>query len=189
MKPAGLEKRKSLLRNQLRQRLRKLSASQRKRKSRKIAFKLLRAAEFKKARHVLIYASLPSEVETWFLIRKALLTKKSVCLPRIDSRQKKIEAYQVKNLKQDLKKGAFGIWEPKRVKRNRLSPGRFDLVVVPGVGFDRKGGRLGRGGGFFDRFLKKTDSAFKIAVAFREQMVKKIPRGAHDVRVDRVLTD
>ncbi len=65
----------------------------------------------------------------------------------------------------------------------------MDVIVVPGVGFDRAGGRLGRGGGYYDRALRSAPKVPKIGLCFREQLVKKIPMAKRDVRVDKVISD
>jgi 5-formyltetrahydrofolate cyclo-ligase len=65
----------------------------------------------------------------------------------------------------------------------------MDLIIVPGVAFDRKGGRLGRGAGYYDRLLRKARSVPKIGLCFREQLVRKVPMKKHDMSVDKIITD
>lgn len=180
---------KSLLRSKLRGVLDQIGVDARKRKSRKILRKLTRLAAFQKTRNIFTYVSLSKEVETRSLIQRALSVKKNVFVPRVDQRRKEVTFFQIYNLSRDLRKGSFGIMEPRIVASRKGVPGPSDLVIVPALGFDRMGMRIGRGGGYFDRFLKKVKGATKIGLAFREQIVKKVPRGAEDVRVDRVITD
>ena len=189
MDPARFEIDKPLLRRRLRSFLAGLPASERKKRSRKIADRLVRTPAFKKAKAVMIYMALPEEVQTRELIFTALAMKKKVYLPQVNPKTKTITAYRVMNLKKDLQEGSYGILEPKPAKGRRGNPALLDLVVVPGLGFDRKGRRLGRGEGYFDRFLKKAKRAKKIGLAFRGQIVKKVPVDSHDVCVDRVITD
>ena len=96
--------------------------------------------------------------------------------------------FQIKNPLKDLKPGRFGIPEPKAKRARAGNPKNLDLVVVPGLGFDRRKGRLGRGEGYFDRFLKKTGKTRRIGLAFQEQIVDFIPMQAHDVRVHQIIT-
>lgn len=178
---------KSLLRKKFENIVHGLGARKRKKKSGQILRRLLRRRDFKKSKSVLIYVSLRNEVETRPVIQKALAAGKKVFIPRIQA--KKINIYRILSLKKDLRKGAYGIWEPKPSGARRGRPSRLDLVLVPGLGFDREGRRLGRGLGYFDRFLAKVPHAKKIGLAFREQIVSKIPVEKHDVPVDGVLTD
>ena len=189
MGSARQKNRKWLLRNQLRKKLLAMSRSQRKRKSRKIITRLIRSPYFKNARNILAYVALPVEVDTRQFIRIALRRHKKVSAPRIVVRLKKIQAYQIKNNRKDFSCGTFDIFEPRKVKSRLMNPRDFDLVVCPGLGFDRRGGRLGRGGGYFDRYLKKAVKAKKVGLAFREQLLKRVPMTRRDARMHWVVTD
>ena len=137
----------------------------------------------------MIYVSKAGEVETHGLIRKALKLKKEVFAPKIQPGNG-LKIYAVRNFSKDLKRGAYGILEPKAVKSRLGKPEELDLVVIPGLGFDKTGRRLGRGGGYFDRFLEKVKKAkkiCKIGLAFKEQMRYRIPYHQHDVHMDRVI--
>ena len=180
---------KSFLRKQLRITLKKIGALDRKRKSRKIIVRVSKLPAFKKAGSIFTYVALPNEVETHGLIRQALTMKKNVYAPRMNRRSREITFFQIRNFPKDLRKGMFGIPEPRPIASRRGSPQASDLVIVPALGFDRTGRRIGRGGGYFDRFLRKAKRATKIGLAFREQVVKKIPQGSNDVCVDCVITD
>lgn len=131
--------------------------------------------------------AMPSEVQTLGLIQKSLALRKRIFLPAINLRKKEIAIFEIRNTQSDLKRGPFGIPEP--VKKHPAKPEAMDLMIIPGLGFDKKGGRLGRGEGYFDRFLVKNRKAVKIGLAFREQMVRKIPMAAHDIPVDKVLVN
>lgn len=143
--------------------------------------------EYRRATRIFTYVALPSEVQTRELIEKSLRLRKRVFVPAINLQTKEISIFEIWNTKSDFKKGPYGIPEP--LKRRPGKPEQLDLVVVPGLGFDRKGMRLGRGEGYFDRFLTRTAKAPKIGLAFREQMVCKIPTAPHDIPVHRVITD
>lgn len=89
----------------------------------------------------------------------------------------------------DLTSGAFGIWEPLPNPTRLVAPDAFDLVLVPGLAFDLDGGRLGRGAGFYDRFLATLPKTTRlIGVALDEQIVEKTPRDAFDLPVDALAT-
>ncbi len=189
MKSSQVISAKFLLRRRLRNVLSRLSRTEARRKSLKIMEKLIRSEAFKNARTLFAYMALPGEVQTKTIVSKAIRLGKRVYAPRIDAAKKKITIFEIREPSADLHPGAFGIPEPRAKKDRQGRPSSLDLVIVPGLGFDRKGRRLGRGEGYFDRFLKKTGKAVKIGIAFREQIVKKIPTAAHDVRVDKILTD
>ncbi len=86
----------------------------------------------------------------------------------------------------DLVKGHFGILEPSS-SAPVADPNGLDLILVPGIAFDREGGRLGRGRGYYDRLLAGA-SAFKVGVCFDSQIVPEVPREPHDIRMDAVVT-
>ncbi len=183
---SSIKARKSMMRKKLRQTLLGMGRAKRRAKSSRVVNRLLKLPEYQKAEKILGYASFGTEVDTLPLLRRAVREKKEVFLPRLSG--KSIRIFRVRDLRRDLKTGAFGILEPVRSSRQG-KPSELDMILVPGLGFDRKGNRLGRGLGYFDRFLKKAKRARKAALAFGEQIVKKIPCEAHDVRVDLIVTD
>lgn len=188
MDPARLAVYKSLLRNKLRRRVRGIRFSSRARKSQKILSRVASLPDFRTAESILIYASLPDEVQTQGLIRSALKKKKSVYLPSFAGSGGTLSIFKISTLA-ELKRGKFGIFEPRVLPSRKGNPREIDLAIVPGVGFDLKGRRLGRGGGHFDRFLKKARRAKKIGLAFGEQILPSIPAGPHDVMMDKVISD
>jgi 5-formyltetrahydrofolate cyclo-ligase len=88
----------------------------------------------------------------------------------------------------DLSPGTYGILEPKKEKIKPTSIHEIDIVLVPGVAFDRFGHRLGQGGGYYDWFLSKTN-VVSIGLAFEFQILKEIPVEPHDQRVDLIVTE
>ncbi len=85
----------------------------------------------------------------------------------------------------ELKPGAFGILEP--ANEAPCAGNTFDLILVPGLAFDRRGGRLGRGKGYYDRFLSET-GGLRAGICFEDQVVEEIPGEAHDIRMDFLIT-
>ncbi len=135
------------------------------------------------------YMPLRHEVDTRAVLVQLLSLKKNLFLPAVNRKRGEIRIFRVKNLKRDLAPGSYGILEPRPGRCVLGRPSDLDLVLVPGLGFDRKGGRLGHGKGYFDKFLRKVKRAEKIGIAFREQILEKIPLEKHDQRVNRVITD
>ncbi len=134
----------------------------------------------------MIYLALESEVDTKPVVEEALKAGKKVYVPLMGPGDDEIAVLHVENL-QGLKPGAWGIPEPE-FKVDRIGSSEdLDLVIIPGLGFDPGGGRLGRGKGHFDRFLSKTPRAYKIGLAFECQVLDQIPQEPFDVSVDEVL--
>jgi 5-formyltetrahydrofolate cyclo-ligase len=180
---------KASLRQKLREDLKRQSRPSRRKKSLVIGKKLLSAAVFRKAATVCFYVSKSLEVDTRGLIRESLKRGKRVLVPRMDAQKKRLGLREIKSFR-DLKLGAFGVLEPVVSRTRKAKLAEVDCVVVPGVGFDKKKNRLGHGLGFYDRFLARLPKrAKKISLAFSFQVVNTIPHEAHDVAMDKVLTE
>ena len=140
------------------------------------------------ARTLLVYMPMQGEVDIGPSVRLAIQAGKVVCLPRTDWAIKSMTPARVETWGAGLVPGRHGVMEPDPA----LMPVRaeeIDLVIVPGAAFDPHCWRLGRGAGFYDRFLARPDvRAAKIGVAFDEQIVPAVPRDEHDVRLDMVVT-
>ncbi len=155
-------------------------------KSVRIAQRVLKLPVFVRAKTILLYAPVHREVDTRRIFSAAVHGGKCVAFPKVKG--KTLQARQVKNWK-ELKKGAFGVLEPNG-RAKRVQAKELDLVLVPGVAFDRQGHRLGYGKGFYDRFLKQLNpKTATVGLAYAFQVVNKIPRQPHDVKVQRVVTE
>ena len=148
--------------------------------------KFLRLPTFDSARCILLYASKRGEVHTDGIILSALSLGKKVALPVTIKEGHVLELYEIKGI-EELSEGAFGILEPARNPERRVQPEEVELVVVPGVSFDRRGHRLGYGMGYYDSLLKKVKGC-KIGLAYDMQIVEHVPDEPHDVAVDMVVT-
>jgi len=135
---------------------------------------------------ILFFAPLPGEVDVWPLLAEALAAGKIAALPRFDSENNDYLACHVQNPQTEVGPGQFGIREPK-TGCPEIPLERLGLILVPGVAFDLRGCRLGRGRGFYDRLLAGFHG-IKCGVAFDEQMVEEVPTETLDVRMDFVLT-
>ncbi len=159
-------------------------------KSRVIFEKMTALPVFKSAGTILFYASFRGEVDTFALMQKAMELKKRVALPLVRKEEQCIVPMLIKSLT-ELKAGSYGIPEPPDVPQKRLNADELDLVVVPGVAFDRRNNRLGRGAGYYDRFLLELPSATPtIALAYDLQVVDALPGlEPHDRPVKFVITN
>jgi len=151
--------------------------------------RLFNVVDFKKANNILFYASFRSEVDTIACIQDALRMNKKVALPVVNIKHKTLELFEIKDLS-ELAPGYMGIPEPIIRKRRRMVLADFDIAIVPGIGFDVTGNRLGYGAGYYDRLLSNSKDHFiTIALAFEEQIVPHIPKEIHDVQVDKIITE
>ncbi len=160
-------------------------------KSLAIKGKLFQMQEFQRAKTILFYASFNGEVETFEMMKRAQMLGKTVGLPRTVVENNAIVPMRVESIEEDLTTGCYGIKEPKDVSGKTLNKECLDMVIVPGVAFDRKNNRLGRGGGYYDRFLTQLSSYVPtIGLAFDFQIVEFLSfQRKHDVSVSRVLTN
>ncbi len=158
--------------------------------------RLFTSTVFKKAKSILFYASFRSEVDTMQCIQHALMMKKMIALPRVDSRKKELRLYEIKGLS-DLKPGYMGIQEPRTLKSREVGLKDIDIVIIPGAGFDVEGNRLGYGHGFYDKLLSGKSKRFSksqrrfttVALAFEEQIIPRVPKDIHDVKIDKIITE
>ncbi len=179
---------KQALRKNILKQLRIQKEDTRLKKSQTIQTELFSLPEFKKAKTILFYVASSTEVQTLDMIKKALGKGKKILVPVCNKKKNKITPCFLSNPDTELARGAYGIPEPKcKIPLNLAS---LDLVIVPGVAFDKKGNRLGRGLGYYDRFLRDLPAELpKIGLAFDFQVLKNLqsivePR---DFPVDKVI--
>ncbi|MBO7441448.1 MAG: DNA primase [Paludibacteraceae bacterium] len=170
---------KAELRKLVKTRIKNMTEEEKKKESEDVMMKLENTQQFKSAKTILLFHSLPDEVCTHELIEK-YASKKKILLPVIDG-----EKWHIREYKGDLKTGEYNIQEPTGV--NYYDYGSIDLVVVPGVCFDKDKGRVGRGKGYYDRILNEI-KAFKIGICFDCQLLSKVPADEWDVKMDQVMT-
>lgn len=177
---------KNAIRNEAREKRKTLSPDSYAKKSAAIREKLENLDEFKKAKKIMAYVSTSEEVDTHDLIKDCFKKGMTVYIPKVDRNELKIipvRSWEV------LEPGTFSILEPMfNEETEEANPEELDIILVPGIAFDQHGHRLGHGRGFYDRTLKKTN-AFKVGLAFSEQIVDKIPNEEHDVPLDLIITD
>lgn len=177
---------KSILREQVRARLKPIPAVERGAASARLCARLRERPVWSATRSVLFFAPLPDEPDIWPLLNAAIVAGKTVALPAFVPGTNSYVARQIIDPVRDLITGKLSIREPlsscPEVPLNRL-----DLVLVPGIAFDARGARLGRGKGFYDRLLADVRGT-KCGVAFDEQLVDAVPVGPRDIRLNCILT-
>jgi len=180
------------VKKELRQRLRKIIAEipreQMEGKSLRAAHRLFEQPEFVKAEVIMVFLSLPTEVDTAPIVLRAWQNRKRVLAPKVSWSQRRMMPVEVRSLTEDLAVSQMGIREPMSGVPFPVS--LIDLVIVPGLAFDEFGNRLGRGRGFYDRFLAHPEfDGIACALGFEEQIVPTVPVGPLDRHVDMVVTD
>jgi 5-formyltetrahydrofolate cyclo-ligase len=176
------------LRRQLQNRLLSMPDEQRQDKSRKACRNLIATERFQEASTIMMFLSLPHEVDTSEAILHAWQLGKIVAVPKISWQQRHMIPVRIHSLETGFSTGASGLRNP--VDGTPIPFGQIDLVVSPALGYDRRGNRLGRGGAFYDRFFaNETLTASRCGFAFIEQVVDSIPVTENDEPVDFLVTD
>ncbi|MFA4843189.1 MAG: 5-formyltetrahydrofolate cyclo-ligase [Candidatus Omnitrophota bacterium] len=158
----------------------------RNRKSRLIQKKLFRTIEFRKAKNIMFYVSFDGEVKTQGMIKEAIRLGKTIAVP-VCTKNRMLEACLLE-VGAKLVRGPYGTWEP--ASQRCLNSKTIDLVVVPGLAFDKRGNRLGRGRGYYDRFLGKLKAkSASVGLAFDFQILPAVPATKKDVAVQRVISN
>ncbi len=179
---------KKELRARLRTWLGSLTPAEVKDRSAAAAGLLFQQPEYKKAEILMIFLSVPGEIDTTPVTLRAWQDRKRVLAPKVSWEQRRMLPIEIRSLDDGVAHSPMGIREP--VHGVPIPVADIDLVIVPGLGFDPLGNRLGRGRGFFDRFLSHKDfRGVACALAFEEQFVENIPAGPHDIPVDMLVTD
>lgn len=167
----------------IKQRNKCLSKAEREEQSVVILSQLANHPRFKAAQTIMLFSSLPDEVDTHDFIKQWAKTKRIV-LPVVKGDDLVLSLF---TSEKEMSIGAFGISEPTNLAFEHLND--IDLIIVPGMAFDKKGHRLGRGRGYYDRFLSQpsTMSAYKIGICLPHQLVESVPTEGHDIMMDEVI--
>jgi len=180
---------KAELRRKLQALRRELTGEEIERLSRRIWKNLESLEEFRRAGTVMFYASAGREVRTAEMIRQALDLGKRVLVPVLEPGSDLLRPGEIFDPERDLNSRVLGCPTPDPAACRPASPAEIDLVVIPGIGFDPAGNRLGRGRGCYDIFLEQAPSALRVALAYEFQVRDEIPSEPHDCRMDLVVTE
>lgn len=180
---------KSRIRQQVLARRDSLDPGSKNSKDLRIKETFLSLPEFRQATVVFMFASFRSEVSTFPLIEEALRLDKRVVLPSVDSANKELRLYEIRDIL-ELAPGYMGIPEPAVPGERERDINDVTLAVMPGAAFDTRGSRLGYGGGYYDRLLARLRRKIPlVALAYEEQIVDSLPAETHDKKVHVIVTD
>lgn len=153
----------------------------------KIFKKIIESNEYKSSKIIFIYVSFDKEVDTIKLIKKALEDKKNVLVPKIISLKDGMIAVEISSL-QELSMSKYNILEP--MLPAEIKHYEIDLCIIPGVAFDVNGGRVGYGGGFYDRFLVKLKKDVSlIALGYKFQILDYVPMEEFDIKISSIISE
>ncbi len=179
---------KSQLRNEMRERMKAIPPGEAAEKSQAACSLLIAEPVFRNSRTIMIYLSIPGEVDTRDLATQGWKGGKSVLVPKVDWEHKHMDPVVIRSLDAGVREGRYGIPEPVEGEPHPLD--EIDLIVVPAVAFDRRGYRLGRGGGYYDRFLAHPQvRAVACGLGFEVQVVDQVPTDSHDHPIDMLVTE
>jgi len=181
---------KNEIRSNIAKTLSALSDSEIEERITRIENRLFEFANFLEANIVLLYINSTSEVNTLKIIERCLNYKKIVILPAFNITKYDMKLFKVDNPDTDLMPGPRGILEPDSSRCNLVPIECIDIAIIPGVAFDEKGGRIGSGNGYYDRFIPKLSiTTRKVALTFENQIIPQIQMESHDKYVDIIITE
>lgn len=184
-----LNARKKLIRERMHKQRNSLSFEEVREKSKKIKDTLFSLSYIKESNKIMTYVSFKNEVSTIDIINELLKMGKEIIVPICDTKDYTLIPSRILSM-DELSVSYFGIMEPKEPFIRPVDPKDIDVILVPGLAFDRNRNRLGHGKGFYDRFLRGVkDDAIKIALAYDFQILDSIPVEDWDIPMDLIITN
>ncbi|XP_077374371.1 5-formyltetrahydrofolate cyclo-ligase [Festucalex cinctus] len=194
---AAMRAAKQALRKDIKRRVALLSEQEKHRQSLIVYQKLIKHPKYVACKRIAVFLSMDDEVRTEEIIKDAFKVGKSCFIPRYDQCSNHMDMLKLNSMQDmaTLPKTSWNILQPAEDDKSReeaLSAGGLDLILMPGLGFDLSGKRLGRGKGFYDAYLERCfrhpkGKPYTIALAYKEQLCQDIPVDDNDVLIDEVL--
>ena len=144
--------------------------------------------EFRNSKNILFYISYNNEVNTHSMIKKSMAIKKNIIVPISDKKNEEL-IITLLDKWEDLSIGNYNILEPNYNIEKLFPLDKIDLIIVPGIGFDIKGNRIGHGMGYYDKLLQKSNHSINIGLAFEFQIISHIQIQKHDIPLDKIITE
>ncbi|HII95284.1 MAG TPA: 5-formyltetrahydrofolate cyclo-ligase [Candidatus Methanofastidiosum sp.] len=177
---------KSELRARIKEEMANLNYAKKDIMDEKIRNSIYSLKEYRLANIIFTYVSKDKEVDTIDLISHSITLGKAVCVPLTKKDNNSLEIREIKDLV-DLKIGNFDILEPNK-NTKITNPEEIELLFIPGLAFGVRCERLGRGGGYFDRFLMSS-RGLKVGLAYEFQIFDSLPVEKHDIKMDMIITN
>lgn len=151
---------------------------------------LIKIPIFEKSKKIMVYLSFKNEVDTFKLISFCQKKGKDIIVPFTIEKDKRIVPSLIKDIDKELVKSKFGYLQPSPEHLKPIDDKEIDLIIVPGVAFDRLGYRIGFGGGYYDRFLSKLKhKVTTIGLAYDFQIISRVPAEEFDIPLDYIVTE
>ncbi|CAL8246602.1 unnamed protein product [Lota lota] len=194
---AALRAAKQALRRDVKQRVAALSEQEKQRQSKVVSQKLFKHPIYASCDRIAVFLSMHDEVRTEEILQDLFARGKTCFIPRYQSQGSHMDMLRLHSM-QDMETLPLTSWNIKQpsdedlTREEALATGGLDLILMPGLGFDHSGNRLGRGKGFYDSYLERCSShargkPYTVALAFKEQLCQEIPVDDNDVLIDEVL--
>lgn len=185
-----LQEKKLEIRNTMKAKIGKLSDKDLKKRTDAIENNLFELANFLESSIALLYVDKEGEVGTQRILKRCFDLNKIIVLPAFNNEKYDMKLMKVDNLETDLVMGSRGVLEPD-INRCKIVPiESIDIAIIPGLAFDEKGGRIGTGDGYYDRFIPKlSNTTRKVSLALDKQIIQQVPVDSHDKHVDIIITD
>ena len=181
---------KSDIRNRVVTALESLSTEELATKTSQIEKRLFEFANFLEANISLLYMPQNLVVDTKGIIQRCIDYRKIVALPAFDTEKYAMQLYKVDAFEADMTPGPRNIMEPDPERCKIIPIERIDIAIIPGVALDEKGGRIGSGDGYYDRFIGKLPiTTRKVALSLECQIVQQVPMESHDKYMDIIITE
>jgi 5-formyltetrahydrofolate cyclo-ligase len=159
-------------------------------KTRGIEERLFEFANYLEARIALLYVPVAPEVQTLEIIKRSYMYNKIIVLPAFDPNNFSMTLMKVDDPEKDLVEGPRGNLEPNPKRCKAVPIDCLDIAIIPGLAMDEKGGRIGTGKGYYDRFIPDLPiTTRKVGLVFEDQIVPMVPMESHDRHVDIVVTE
>ncbi|MDQ0254410.1 5-formyltetrahydrofolate cyclo-ligase [Evansella vedderi] len=175
------------LRDKVKERMATISLEQRNSKTREIHKQLFEKEEWKMGKLIGTTISTGNEIDTYTIIKQAWKEGKDIAVPKCIPKEKELTFYKISSF-EDLEVSYFHLKEPIPERTVAVKPDDIDLLIVPGIVFDRGGYRIGYGGGYYDRFLQGRELK-TCSLCFEFQLVDAVPKEKHDIPVKIIITE
>ena len=181
---------KKVIRQKILEKRSKLSINEILERSKTIANILFNSNQYNNSNFIFSFISFKDEVNTHEIIKNSIVNGKRIGVPVTVPKNREMLVSELIDFDKELELGYYNILTPKKEYTRIVSPELVDLVLVPGVAFDKRGYRVGYGGGYYDRFLNKwKKGVIKIGLCYDLQLLSQVPTDSYDIPVDYIITE
>ena len=178
------------IRNRITNKIKAISENELLEKANAIENRLFDFANFLESNIAMLYLNKSIEVISRDIVKRSFGYNRIIVLPAYDTEKHEFRLLKVEDLDKDLIMGQRDTLEPDQTRCKNVPVESIDIAVIPGIAFDEKGGRIGTGEGYYDRFIPTLSATTrKVALAYEDQIVSQVPMESHDKHVDIIITE